>query len=172
VPTELVERVAHLGVERERVVGVEATGAVELGGLTVHGVPACHGEDAADAYRLGPFRGFVVSGAGVHVYHAGDTIPFPGLVERLREVGVDLALLPINGRDAQREALGIVGNLDAREAAGLAAAIGASAVVPLHWDMFAANPGDPAELVRAAETAVIVPRPVDPFVYTSPRRVS
>jgi L-ascorbate 6-phosphate lactonase len=167
VPTELVERVARLTVERERIVGIDVTGTVELRGLTIHGVPACHGEEPSDAYRLGPFRGYVVACAGTRVYHAGDTIPFDGLVELLREIGVDLALLPINGRDVEREALGIVGNLDAREAADLATAVGASAVVPLHWDMFAANPGDPASLVRAAETTVIVPRRLDPFVYTN-----
>jgi L-ascorbate 6-phosphate lactonase len=172
VPTELVERVAHLGVERKRIAGVDAPGTVELGGLTIHGVPACHGEKPSDAYRLGPFRGYVVAAPGLRVYHAGDTIPFDGLVERLRGIGVDLALLPINGRDAEREALGIVGNLDAREAAELAAAIDASAVVPLHWDMFAANLGDPARLVRAAETTVIVPRRLDPFVYSCSREQS
>jgi L-ascorbate metabolism protein UlaG (beta-lactamase superfamily) len=77
--------------------------------------------------------------------------------------------MPINGRDAEREALGIVGNLDPAEAAELAAAIGASTMIPLHWDMFAANPGDPAALVRAAETTVIVPRRLEPFVFTTTR---
>src|SRR5947207_12725733 len=104
----------------------------------------------ADAYRLGPFLGYVVSAGGVRVYHAGDTVVFDGLVDRLRELRVDLALLPINGRDAEREAAGIVGNIDAREAAQLAEEIGADAAVPLHWDMFAWNPGDPAEFVGAA----------------------
>ena len=169
VPTELVGRVGAMGVEREQIAGIAADGALDLGGLRIHGIPACHGEEPADAYRLGPFRGYVVAGAGVHVYHAGDTIPFAGLAERLREVGIDLALLPINGRDAEREALGIVGNLDPAEAAELAAAIGASTMIPLHWDMFAANPGDPAALVRAAETTVIVPRRLEPFVFTTTR---
>jgi L-ascorbate metabolism protein UlaG (beta-lactamase superfamily) len=141
---------------------------VTIGALTIDAVPACHGEGADDAYRLGPFLGYVVSAGGVHVYHAGDTIPFDGLVERLRELRVHLALLPINGRDAKREAEGIVGNMDAREAAQLAHDIGADAAIPMHWDMFASNPGDPAAFVAAARTTAIVLEHIRAFIYTAP----
>ena len=34
----------------------------------------------------------------------------------MRRLDPDVALLPINGRDAEREARGIVGNLNEREA--------------------------------------------------------
>jgi L-ascorbate 6-phosphate lactonase len=166
VPEEIVPRVTGLGIEPARVRGLAPDGRTEMGAVTVEAVPACHGEGAADAYRLGPFLGYVVSAGGARVYHAGDTIPFEGLGQRLRDLQIDLALLPINGRDEKREAQGIVGNLDAREAALLAWEIGADAVVPLHWDMFAANPGDPGAFVAAARTTVIVPQHVRPFVYT------
>jgi L-ascorbate metabolism protein UlaG (beta-lactamase superfamily) len=168
VPGDVVERVTELGVEPRRVRGLARDGHVEVGGVTIDAVPACHGVEMGDAYRLGPFLGYVVSAGGVRVYHAGDTIVFDGLAERLLEVGVDLALLAINGRDPEREAQGIVGNMDEREAAQLARDIEADAVVPLHWDMFAWNPGDPAALVAVAETSVIVPQRVRPFVYTAP----
>jgi L-ascorbate metabolism protein UlaG (beta-lactamase superfamily) len=168
VPDDVVDRVAALGIERSRVRGLSPDGRAQLGTVTVDAVPACHGEGIDDAYRLGPFLGYVVSAGGPHVYHAGDTILFDGLVERLRELRVDLALLPINGRDAKREAHGIVGNIDALEAAHLARDIGADAVVPLHWDMFASNPGDPGAFVMVAQTTVIVPRHARPFAYTPP----
>jgi L-ascorbate 6-phosphate lactonase len=169
VPEGVVERVAELGVARDRVRGLSSDERTETGAVTVDAVPACHGEGMDDAYRLGPFLGYVLSSGGPRVYHAGDTIPFEGHVDRVRELRVDLALLPINGRDAKREAEGIVGNMDAREAAQLAYDIGAGAAVPMHWDMFAGNPGDPAAFVTAAaETTVIVPRHRRPFVYTAP----
>ncbi len=167
-PEEVVERVVGLGVERARVRGLAHEGRTEIGAVTVDAVPACHGAGMADAYRLGPFLGYVISAGGARVYHAGDTVAFDGLVERLRELRVHLALLPINGRDDEREAQGIVGNLDAREAAQLAHDIDADAAVPLHWDMFAWNPGDPAAFVAAAQTTVIVPRRDRPFVYSAP----
>jgi L-ascorbate metabolism protein UlaG (beta-lactamase superfamily) len=166
VPEEVVDRMTQVGVDSGRVRGLTAEGRAELGGVSVDAVPAAHGVTMEDAYRLGPFLGYVLSAGGVRVYHAGDTVPFDGLVERLREVSVHLALLPINGRDDAREAEGIVGNLDAQEAAQLAAEIGAEAAVPMHWDMFAGNPGDPAAFVSASQTPVIVLRHARPFVYT------
>ncbi len=172
VPEDVAERVTKLGLDRARVRGLPPDGRTEVGAVTVDAVPACHGVEMADAYRLGPFLGYVVSAGGARVYHAGDTVLFDGLAERLRELRVHLALLPINGRDAEREALGIVGNMDAREAAQLAREIGADAAVPLHWDMFASNPGDPAAFVAAARTTVIVTRRDRPFVYTAPQEVA
>ena len=58
------------------------------------------------------FVGYVLAG-GRRVYHSGDTIVTDALTEALTPLGVDVALLPINGRDAEREARGIVGNMNA-----------------------------------------------------------
>jgi L-ascorbate metabolism protein UlaG (beta-lactamase superfamily) len=168
VPEAVVERLTQLGVDRARIRGLPPDGQTELGEVAVDAVPAAHGETMEDAYRVGPFLGYVVSAGGARVYHSGDTVPFDGLVERLRALNVHLALLPINGRDEEREAAGIVGNLDAQEAAQLAADIGADAAVPMHWDMFAWNPGDPGAFVAASQTTVIVPQHGRPFVYTMP----
>jgi L-ascorbate metabolism protein UlaG (beta-lactamase superfamily) len=108
------------------------------------------------------FVGFVVDVGGVRVYHAGDSEIYPGMVERLAPLQIDVALLPINGRDWFRERHGIIGNMDEREAAYLANAIGARVVIPMHYDMFAGNPGSPGRLVDLCATqfpgqAVVVP---------------
>ena len=181
VPEPLVERVAGLGIPAERVTGAQPDRPVELNGLTIHPVPASHGDDLKDGYGFGLERsnglyrylGYVFDLGGVRVYHAGDTIPYEGMEERLRDLRVDVALLPINGRDAEREERGIVGNLDEEEAANLAAAIGADLLVPMHYDMFAANPGSPERLVEFARTThpelqVLLPSRARRFVYTSP----
>ena len=67
------------------------------------------------------FVGYVL-GEEARVYHAGDTIVTDELTSALALSDVDVALLPINGRDAEREARGIVGNMDAAEAVELALA--------------------------------------------------
>jgi L-ascorbate metabolism protein UlaG (beta-lactamase superfamily) len=180
-PEPIAGRLTELGIPAQRIVGAQPGEAIQLGGVTIHPVPACHGDDPADAYGFGRERsdglyrylGYVLEFDGVRVYHAGDTIPYEGMEGLLTEIGVDVALLPINGRDPEREAQGIVGNLDEEEAARLAAAIGADLVVPMHYDMFAANLGSPerfVELVRAAypELAVLVPTCTRVFVYTAP----
>ena len=48
------------------------------------------------------FMGYVIKAGRWTVYHSGDTVMFPGMVERLKPFGVDLALLPINGRAPER----------------------------------------------------------------------
>ena len=181
VPAPVAERVAGLGIPPERVVGAQPDAPIALGSVTVHPVPACHGVEPGDAYSFGRelsgglyrYLGYVFELGGVRVYHAGDTIPYEGMAERLRGLRVDVALLPINGRDAAREAQGIVGNLDELEAAELAARIQADLLVPMHHDMFAANPGSPPRLVEEAsrrqqELAVLVPSRARPFTYTRP----
>jgi L-ascorbate metabolism protein UlaG (beta-lactamase superfamily) len=97
--------------------------------------------------------GFVLVFPGVTVYHSGDTIAGAGLVEELLPFGVDVALLPANGRDVRRERAGIVGNLDGREAAALAAGIGARVFIPMHYDMVRGNRARIGPIVEAARKA-------------------
>jgi L-ascorbate metabolism protein UlaG (beta-lactamase superfamily) len=85
-----------------------------------------------------------------------------------------VALLPVNGRHAEREARGIVGNLNEREAAWLAAEVGAETLIPMHHDMFVGNLGSAAAVVEAAEqesrsVAVLVPPRDEPFVVAARR---
>ena len=120
------------------------------------------------------FLGFVVDAGGVRLYHAGDTIHFDGMETTLGELDVDAALVPINGRDAEREARGIVGNLNHREAAWLASRMGAGLLVPMHHDMFAGNLGSTGALVEVAaaefpEVPVLLPARDRPFVVTGRR---
>ena len=86
--------------------------------------------------------------------------------EAFEQLDIEVALLPINGRDAEREARGIVGNMAAVEAVELALAIGASTLVPYHWDGFEGNTVPPETAVDEARgrLEVLVPehfRPVE-----------
>ena len=179
VPEPIAAAVVALGIDAGRVVGAQPERSIELGRVVIHPVPACHGIEAGDAYTFGRelsnglvrYLGYVVDLDGVRVYHAGDTIPFDGLEDQLRELAIDVALLPINGRDAEREADGIVGNMDAREAAYVADAAGVDTVVPIHFDMFEANPGDPAALLDVVLRdrlvfTMLVPSRARPFLYS------
>jgi L-ascorbate 6-phosphate lactonase len=178
VPTPIVDMVAEAGVPAERVRGVQPGDELEQDGLTIRPVPARHGVTMADAYGFGEelsaglvrFLGYVLDAGGVRLYHAGDTIHYEGMETRLREMEIDLALLPINGRDPGREGRGIVGNLDAREAAWLAREVRTDLVIPMHYDMFARNRGYPADLVHSVEcdhpgVPVYVPPRDHPFAY-------
>jgi len=152
-------------VRHDRIVAVTPGDVVDLDGLPVDVVPAYHGVTMADAYGDGSaidgrprFVGYVL-GSSPRIYHAGDTIVLDELVSALAGLGVDVALLPINGRDAVREARGLVGNMDAAEAVELALAIGASTLVPYHWDGFVGNTASPGAAVdvAGARLHVVVP---------------
>ncbi|WP_037217396.1 MBL fold metallo-hydrolase [Rhizobium sp. IBUN] len=140
-------RAIERGVPEDRLVLIDAGESVDLGGVTVTATPSAH-EDLRrneDGYL---FLGFVLSGGGVTIWHSGDTIPFPGLAEWLMPFRVDLALLPVNGRDALRAANGVPGNLTLEEAVGLADEIGARAMIGHHFGLFDFNTIDPQEGVQ------------------------
>ena len=181
VPEPVTDQAVAAGVPASRVVGAVAGEPVPGLPLTVHALPAQHGVDVADAYTFGRelsggrtrYLGYVVELGGARVYHAGDTVWWPGQEDALRRLGVHVALLPINGRDPVREAANIVGNLDHREAALLAHAAGVDLLVPMHWDMFAGNLGFPEHLVATVlrldlAVPVLVPERLRPFRYLPP----
>jgi len=158
VPAPLVDRATD-AVGVRRVTGAVPGVAIEVGDAAITPIPARHGVHVADAYTFGltpgehRYLGYVVQLGGVRVYHAGDTIRYDGMAERIRALDADIALLPINGRSPEREAHDLVGNLSAVEAADLASDAGVSAVIPMHYELFAHNSGRVADLVDRVSQA-------------------
>jgi L-ascorbate metabolism protein UlaG (beta-lactamase superfamily) len=166
VPSPLVRQVAEV-VPAATVIGVQPGNVLASGDLTIRVVRAWHGvtvEDGySDGYRLTtpgvtPFCGYVISTPDATVYHAGDTILGEGMVDELRGLGINVALLPVNGRDALRERQGILGNLDVTEALDLAAGIGARTLVPMHFDMVRGNTVSPAAILAGIDRKLPVVR--------------
>jgi L-ascorbate metabolism protein UlaG (beta-lactamase superfamily) len=133
----------RLGRELPDAVGLDDGGSADVAGFRVHGIAAAHNELERDAHGRHVYLGYVVQRGGWTIYHSGDTLLYPGLVEKLRPFRIDVALLPINGN---RSECRVAGNLDGREAAWLAKEIGARTVVPHHYEMFEFNTADPREL--------------------------
>jgi L-ascorbate 6-phosphate lactonase len=158
VPAPAVPAAVEAGLPADRLVAAAPGQPLAAGDVTIHPVPALHGVHVADAYRHGlpedgdavRYLGYVLETPAGRLYHAGDTLRWPGQAERLKELGVEVALLPINGRDAEREARDIVGNLDAAEALALARDAAVGTVVPMHYDLMEGNLGDVAECRRLA----------------------
>lgn len=155
VPAAVRERVVELVGSPERVVGVSVGTTIEHGGVRITPFPAVHGSMPEDGYGFHrtesgeyPFLGYVIELDGVRLAHTGDTLVYDGLAERLRELDLDLLVVPINGTSWFREQRGIVGNMNVLEAAELADASGARLVLPVHWDLFADNTEDPEHFLR------------------------
>lgn len=123
-----------------------------LPGLRIAVLPAAHETRETDAQGRHVFLGYGIAAGGVTIYHSGDCVPFDGLREAVRALRPDIALLPVNGRDAARLAAGIPGNFTLEEAIDLARAAAVPFLVPHHFGMFAFNTCDPAGIDRAAAT--------------------
>src|SRR5215212_3460416 len=157
-PAPITGLVEEAGVAPGRIHPALDGVALEAAGARVTALRAAHElhPDAFGGYRFwrderGDHRclSYLVELDGHAIFHAGDTVWWPGLEDALSELHPDVAILPINGRDAMREAKALWGNLNAEEAAALAVAAGVPAVVPCHYDGVAGNLGDPDAFVAA-----------------------
>lgn len=132
-----------------RLLAVDADEVLEpLEGLTVRVFPAAHEELDPDSEGRHPFLGYGIAAGGVKIYHSGDCVPFDGLAARIAAFAPDIALLPVNGRDAQRLADGVPGNFTLPEAIALAR--DCAFLVPHHFGMFDFNTIDPTRIDAAA----------------------
>jgi len=138
----------RLGVPSDFPRGLDAEQSATLGAFKFHGIHAAHNELETDAQGRHKFLGYVVECGPWRIYHSGDTLRYPGMAGRLKELHVDVALLPINGDRPERR---VAGNLSGGEAARLARDIGARLVIPCHFEMFEFNTAAPDELVAAAK---------------------
>jgi L-ascorbate metabolism protein UlaG (beta-lactamase superfamily) len=131
--TEIAKYLKSKGLPVE---GMNIGGTITVDGVSFTMTPAAHSswiEEAGTGYCGGTAAGFVISMDGITVYHAGDT----GLFSDMKLIGdlyhPDVALLPIGGRYT-------MGTAEAMMAAQF---IGASQVIPIHyntWDKIAADP--------------------------------
>jgi L-ascorbate metabolism protein UlaG (beta-lactamase superfamily) len=136
---------ARLGGYADRLVTIDAGESVTAGGARFHAVPAAHNEVERDERGHCRFLGFVAEAGGQRIYHSGDTLLHDGLVPAVRPLAPHVALVPINGNRPERR---VAGNMDGRDAASFAYAVGARLAVPHHYDMFAFNT-EPPDLFEA-----------------------
>jgi L-ascorbate metabolism protein UlaG (beta-lactamase superfamily) len=88
----------------------------------VYAAPSAHPRLDWTADGGYPYLGYLIRFGRWTIYHAGDCALYEGLAERLRPYNVSVALLPIGGN-----------NFSVSEAAQLAADIGATWIVPMHY---------------------------------------
>jgi L-ascorbate metabolism protein UlaG (beta-lactamase superfamily) len=131
-------------------VGCDDGVTARVGAFEITGVAAAHEELERDELGRCKFLGYVVRFGPWTIYHAGDNKGWGGMAARVAELaaprGIDVALLPINGRKPERR---VPGNFWGREAAQFAAEIGAGLAVPMHYEMFTFNTETPAEFAAA-----------------------
>ena len=151
-PHPAIDVLLGLEVSQSMLVPVDAGDTLYLDDIVVDAVPAAHEELDRDEHGHHPYLGYVLSLPQITIYHSGDCVPFPGLSDALTPHRIDLALLPVNGRDARRLQQGIPGNFNLSEAVTLCREQSIPAMIAHHFGMFDFNTVDRNQLeMEAAE---------------------
>ena len=123
---------------------------MQIGDIRISAIAAAHEFlDRNEATGVYPHLCYIIEAEGSRILHAGDTVRYEGMLPKLQAFGkFDVALLPINGRDAKRYSRNCIGNMTFQEAADLAGELSVGLAIPGHWDMFADNSEDPAKFTE------------------------
>ncbi len=133
----LVEAQKRCGVGLNRLVPANFGRKLLLGpGACVHVIASAHEELSTDARGHSEWLGYILEVDGLRMYHSGDCVPYPGLVQQLRELKIDIALLPVNGRDLDRLENGVPGNFTLKEAMDIAVEAGIPHLIGHHHGLF------------------------------------
>lgn len=163
IPRAETARSKDIGIPERQIRGMNTGERIKIGNFEIEAIPAAHEElkinGAGEYYNLG----YIVKSGGLKIYHSGDCIPFPDLAAILRSKNIDVALLPVNGRDEYRSSLGIPGNFSYREAVDLCIKAGIQFMIAHHWGMFSFNTVPLEELKQmilwTSELKCILPDP-------------
>lgn len=137
-------------ISEERIYTLKGDDALTISGITIFAVPAKHERFDKDKIMGYPYLSYVIKIEGLNLLHAGDTIPYVGQIEKFRPHEIDLAFVPINGRDKFRHDLEFEGNFNCTEAVDFAHGVAAGLTVPMHYNMFSINTGNVDEFRRIA----------------------
>lgn len=140
IPRAEIERGLQRGIPAGSLVPINAGEEVALNAeVVVKALPAAHEQLEVDPQGNHRYLGYVISFPGVTIFHSGDCVPYPGLAAFLHENPIDVAFLPINGRDEFRLSRGIAGNFSLQEAVELCQSAKIPTLVCHHFEMFDFN---------------------------------
>lgn len=147
VPASHVHMLQDIELDASQIIPARQERVISGKGVTITPVAAAHTEYETDSDGNQVYLGFFIEINGVRIFHTGDTVVTPELIELAKEFQPHVTLLPINGGDYARTSRGIVGNMNFREAADFGVEIGTDLLVPIHFDMFSKNRDNPSYFV-------------------------
>ena len=140
IPRAEMDRGRERGIPAGKAHGINDGETIRLSDdITVEAIASAHERLEVDAEVNHKYLGYRISVGGLRLYHPGDCVPYPGLSEKLTEKQIDVAFLPINGRDEYRLSKGVPGNFAVAEAIALCKAAAIGHLVGHHWGMFEFN---------------------------------
>lgn len=147
IPAPVTGVLRDMGIESKKIVPAHSKTEMEVKGISFNAIPAAHYDIKLDKNGDADMVSYVVKLGELGIYHAGDTIVYPGMIGELKKYPINIAMVPINGRDYAREGKGLIGNTNFREAADLCRDIDADLLIPMHYDLYNHNTENPAFLI-------------------------
>jgi len=140
VPAAEIEEAINRGAKHHQIIPANDNVTIKLDDdVMIIGVGASHETLKINERGEYHFLGYVFDLGGFRIYHSGDCIPYKGLHEKIKKLKIDLALLPINGRDEYRLSNRIAGNFNIAEALNLSKEAEIKILIVHHFGMFAYN---------------------------------
>lgn len=140
-PGQCVEAFHAMGIPEKKIVRLQRGETMQVAALQITATYAAHTEDSI---------GVLIQIAGRSLYFVGDSLLDRKLLDECPQA--DILFCCINGR---------LGNMNAREAAVLAQALGVRIAVPCHYGLFQANTAEPFRFVDALYGSGITGRILD-----------
>lgn len=169
VPGAEIEEAIKRGIKKQQIVPANAGQTIKLDDkIRIKVVQASHENFKINEKGEHHFLGYIFQLGDVNIYHSGDCIPYEGLPEMLKNLNVQVALLPVNGRDEYRYSNGIAGNFEIPEVLEICKQAEIKLLVVHHFGMFAYNTVSENELTELSKKSsktlqIIVPEPY--FAY-------
>jgi len=138
-PKAVSHRVAEL-IPEARTLSINAGERITLSEtITIEAIPSAHEELKINERGEHEFLGYLLTIGDVTIYHSGDCTPYPELEQYLQNRKIDLALLPVNGRDAYRLSRNILGNFTLAEAVSICQNADIPLLLAHHFGLFDFN---------------------------------
>lgn len=164
LPSAAKDEAILRGISEKQIIKANSESPIVIDAkTTIIPLPAAHEVFQINDQGEHMFLGFVFKFGNLVVYHSGDCIPYPGLAALLQKYHVQVAFLPINGRDEYRLQHNIAGNFHFKEVVDLCEAAKIPNLIVHHFGMFAYNTVSNLELqnIQAASSeklTILIPQ--------------
>lgn len=140
VPGPAVKEAIKRGAPSENIISAFSEQTIRISeDIEIIPIPAAHEQLKTDGGGNHFFLGYIFKFRDFTVYHSGDCIPYPGLIDLLVKYEVKYAFLPINGRDEYRRKNNIAGNFHSSEVIEICLEARIKQLIVHHFGMFAYN---------------------------------
>ncbi|TFG08006.1 MAG: MBL fold metallo-hydrolase [Promethearchaeota archaeon] len=164
VPSAEIEEAINRGARHEHLISANAEQIIKIDNdLKIIGMAAAHEKLKVNEKGEHHFLGYIFCLDEIKIYHSGDCIPYEGLSKKLKNLEIDIALLPINGRDEYRLENGIAGNFKIPEVLNLCKQAKIEHLIVHHFGMFAYNTVSDEQLrslekISSKNLKIIIPK--------------